>query len=71
MSAAARAALSIVPIPVEAGSPVRAVVTSVESRWTVAWAHDGGRHLEPFGESYTAVRDALRAAEALNARSGQ
>lgn len=63
------ATLSTVPIPTEAGVPVRVCVTTDRSgAWRTAWAMDGGRHKELFGPAYS-LRDALRAAEALNARS--
>lgn len=58
------------PIPSENGNLVAAKVTSLpDGSWTLAWAMDGGRRVEPFGEPFSDVRRACRAAEALNART--
>lgn len=70
MNATARATLDTLPIPVENGSLVRAAVTTVGADWVLAWSMDGGRRLETFGEPYKRVRDACRAAAAINARAG-
>jgi hypothetical protein len=59
-------------VPVEQGIPARAKVTSLpDGSWTLAFALDGGRRVEPFGEPFRDVRAACRAAAALNERIGQ
>lgn len=60
-----------VPVPVDGGEPARAQVTSVGDLWTLAWARDGGRRLEPFGDPFHDVRKACRTATRINARTGQ
>lgn len=68
MNAAARNALAEIPIVVEEGHPVRVVVALREGGWYTAWARDGGRRKEPFGQPYATAREAAAAARLLNER---
>lgn len=62
--------VAVIPIEVEQGVAVRVKVTSLPSgEWTLAWCRDGGLTVEPFGEPFARVRDACRAAAALNERA--
>jgi hypothetical protein len=64
--------LATIAIPSENGNPARAKVTSLpDGSWTLAFATDGGRRVEPVGEPFDDVRLACRAAAALNRRTGQ
>ncbi len=55
------------PIPAENGQLVSVKVTSTpDGLWTLAWCHDGGLRVEPFGEPFERVRDACREAAAIN-----
>jgi hypothetical protein len=59
------------PIPVDATGPARVKVTTVGDAWMLAWAKDGGRTVEPFGDPFPGPRAACKAAARLNARTGQ
>ena len=59
------------PILSENGQIARVKVTSVGNLWSLAFATDGGRRVEPFGPTYERVADACRDAAHLNARTGQ
>jgi len=63
--------LATLPIPSENGQVARVKVTSVGNFWSLAFATDGGRHVQPFGPTYERVADACRAAAAINGRTGQ
>lgn len=69
MNATARAAIDMVPIPVEGGRRVEASVTTDETgAWRLQWNHEGGRRHELFGPAYS-LREALDAAARLNERA--
>ena len=57
-------------VPIDNGEPARAKVTTVGELWTLAWARDGGRRLEPFGDPFTNVKEALWVARLINERTG-
>lgn len=61
--------LDRIPVLMEGGQPVRVRVTTLADRWTLAYCHDGGLRVEPFGTPYADVRAACKAAERLNARA--
>ena len=63
--------LATIPIPTENGSPARAKVTTVGDEWVLAWAKDGGRTVEPFGDPFPGPRAACNAAARLNERIGR
>lgn len=69
LSAARRAELAAVPMQVEGGAPVAACVVAAAGGWNVAWAHDGGRRKQAFGDPYGSPLEAAAAAAFLNARS--
>lgn len=64
------AALDALPIPVEAGIPVRCMVVVRDGEWRTAWGLSGCRRPEVFGPVYVSARDAIAAALWLNERSG-
>jgi hypothetical protein len=66
MNAVARATLERLPIPVEDGQPVLAMVIRRESEWRTAWGLDGCRRPDVFGPIYASARDAARASRFIN-----
>ena len=63
--------LDMIAIPSENGEVARVKVTTVGDEWRLAWARDGGRTVEVFGDPFPGPRAACKAAARLNARSGQ
>lgn len=73
LTAARRAELEELPVPVEGGFAVQACVVGlaagVDGEHRLAWMHDGGRHKVPFGPAYASARAACAASLLLNERS--
>ena len=62
--------LATIPLETELGVPLRVKVTTLpDGSWSLAWSRNGGLTVEPFGEPFARVRDACRAAAAINARA--
>ena len=70
MNAVAKAELAALPIPVEDGYPVRAMVIRRDGAWRTCWGRDGYRRPEVFGPVYETAREAMAASRFINARAG-
>ena len=61
-----------IAIPVDNGAPARVKVTTLpDGSWSLAWAREGGLIVEPFGDPFPSPRAACKAAQRINARTGQ